>query len=645
MILRISRENKGVFATSNLEMANELEILSAVSREAASIDWALARVLDGLEDAILLLDRDWRIVYANQSARRLSRIKPESLNRETLWQLYPEIVDTALERAYRDVVEFSEERKLDAFYYEPFQTWFEIRILPMEKGVAVCYRDVTAVHEAEIARDESAEQLRQVMEATSDGILSLDRDWRITYLNRRAEQLLAPIGDLVGTKVWESFPAKVYQGSPYVEHYYRTMTERTPTQFEAFYPDPLNAWFEVIVRPAADGLVLFFRDVTERRRRDEERRESEARLKAIYSGTFEYIGLISPDGIILDCNRASLEFGGNTREELIGLPLWESPWFVNTEGAPELLKRAVARAAAGEFIRYEAPLNRPSGETVTFDFSLHPIRNAHGKVVYIVPEGRDITELKRAQTALLQTEKLAVVGRMASSIAHEINNPLAGVTNLVYLARQEAGVPVEAQRYLDSADQELRRVSMIASQTLQFPKQGNRPQLVSCSDLFSSVLAMYEGRLRNSHISVDSRHFSNDKLLCFPGEIRQVLSNLVGNAIEAMPEGGRMVIQSRTAIDWKAGRKGISLTVADTGCGIDPQVQAKVFEPFFTTKGTSGTGLGLWVSAEIVRRHHGYMSIHSSQREGRSGTVMRLFLPAEMPKNRSVDAFGCVGLN
>jgi PAS domain S-box-containing protein len=132
--------------------------------------------------------------------------------------------------------------------------------------------------------------------------------------------------------------------------------------------------------------------------------DSEARLRAIYDGTHEYIGLVAPDGTVLDCNQASLQFAGNTRDEIVGLPLWEAPWFAYTPGAPERLRGALSRAVAGEFVRHHVTLQRPSGEAVTFDFSLHPVRDEAGEVVFIVPEGRDITEQQRAQSALSESE-------------------------------------------------------------------------------------------------------------------------------------------------------------------------------------------------------------------------------------------------
>jgi PAS domain S-box-containing protein len=367
-------------------------------------------------------------------------------------------------------------------------------------------------------------------------------------------------------------------------------------------------------------------DITDRKNTEEALRERSAWLNAVYSASLEYIGLLTPSGTIIDCNRASLEFAGNTRAEVIGMNFSDSPWFANTPGAPDIARQAIAHAAAGEFIRQEIALVRPSGETIPFDFSLTPVRDTNGNVIFLVPEGREIIELKQAEAALIQSEKLAAVGRLASSIAHEINNPLESVMNLIYLARQYATNP-DAQGFLDTADQEIRRVSIIANQTLRFHKQPSNPQAVGCSELISSVLGIYQGKLRNAGIKVEMQYRAELPIVCFEGDIRQVLNNLVGNAIDAMPNGGRLLLRCRKATHWPTGGKGLVLTIADTGAGMDSEVLPKIFQPFFTTKGIGGTGLGLWVSQEIADRHNGALKVRTSQCEGRSGTVFTLFLP------------------
>jgi PAS domain S-box-containing protein len=242
----------------------------------------------------------------------------------------------------------------------------------------------------------------------------------------------------------------------------------------------------------------------------------------------------------------------------------------------------------------------------------------------------DITEKKKRDEALIRTEKLAAVGKLASSIAHEINNPLEAVTNLLYLARMHDSSN-EVKQYLDLAEQELRRVSSISTQTLRFHKQLSNPVEVSCEELFTSVLNIFTGRIRTARIQIEKRKRAQRNILCFDGEIRQVLNNLVGNAIDALQltGGGRLLLRSREGSNWRTGAEGLILTVADSAGGMAPESLKQVFEPFFTTKGISGTGLGLWVSEEIVHRHGGVMRVKSSNRPGRSGTVFALFLPFE----------------
>ena len=241
----------------------------------------------------------------------------------------------------------------------------------------------------------------------------------------------------------------------------------------------------------------------------------DARLNAIYSTSLAYLVLLTPDGILVDCNRAFLEFAGNGRADVVGKHFADSPWFTSTPGAPLRIRGAIDCANAGETVRFELALRRPNGETVTLDFSLTPVRDAHGEIEFLVPEGRDITEVKRTELALLQSEKLAAVGRLASSIAHEINNPLESVMNLIYLARNAS--PSEAKGFLDLADQEIRRVSIIANQTLRFHKQASKPQAASAADLFSTVMSIYEGRLHNARVRVEKRFRADQPVVCFPG--------------------------------------------------------------------------------------------------------------------------------
>lgn len=261
------------------------------------------------------------------------------------------------------------------------------------------------------------------------------------------------------------------------------------------------------------------------------------------------------------------------------------------------------------------------------DFVYQPRRGADGSVTGVIVLGVDVTESRRAEQALLQSEKLAAVGRLATSIAHEINNPLEAVTNLLYLAQQAAIAP-EAKHFLATAEIELHRVSAITSQTLRFHRQATNPRAISAEELIDGTLPIYQPRLVNARVRLERRDRARRPVICFDGEIRQVLNNLLGNAIDAMSSaGGRLLLRSREGTDWPTGRQGVILTVADTGVGMAGQTLSRIFEPFFTTKDLGGTGLGLWISKEIVNRHRGVLRVRSRRSASGSGTVFTLFLP------------------
>jgi signal transduction histidine kinase len=263
------------------------------------------------------------------------------------------------------------------------------------------------------------------------------------------------------------------------------------------------------------------------------------------------------------------------------------------------------------------------------DFVYQPKREPDGSISGVIVLGVDVSEAKRSEQILLQSEKLNAVGRLASSIAHEINNPLEAVTNLIYLA-QRAAVNPEAQQFLATAEVELRRVSAIANQTLQFHRQSTNPAPATAAGLIDATLPLYQGRISNAGVTVERRDRARRPMTCLDGEIRQVLSNLIGNAIDAMSGGDRrLAIRSREGTNWKTGQRNVIVTIADTGIGMSSDTIPHIFEPFFTTKGSKGTGLGLWISREIIARHNGSLRVKSRPRGPRSGTVVTLTLPCD----------------
>ena len=268
-------------------------------------------------------------------------------------------------------------------------------------------------------------------------------------------------------------------------------------------------------------------------------------------------------------------------------------------------------------MHFEHAFNTSSGE-VWFQFQLYPLPDG-GVILY----ARNTTERRKTEQALLRSERLATAGRLAASIAHEINNPLEALTNLLFLAKLDETVPGNTRSLLEVADKELQRLSHIAARSLKFYRQRTAPASTSLEDLIESVLFFNEPAMRLHGIAVERRFRPAPHVLCLPGEIQQVFTNLIGNALEALPEGGQLIVGVRPARD-AAGRDGVRVTVADRGYGMNRQTLTNLFHPFVTTKGDSGTGLGLWVSKGIVEKHQSKIAVRSRQDRG---TVFRLFFP------------------
>lgn len=348
--------------------------------------------------------------------------------------------------------------------------------------------------------------------------------------------------------------------------------------------------------------------------------QAEARIRTLLTRINDtipaYISYIDADMRYVYVNQTYLNAFGRSASQIEGFPVAEV-----LGSSYENVRAHLEAALRGETQHFET-LMGTVGSQRTLSVSHIPDYGDDGSIFGIIVYGNDVTDRKRTEAALLQSEKLAAVGRLASSIAHEINNPLEAITNLLYLARHHVTDP-QTSTYLELADQELRRVSNIANQTLRFHKQASNPRAISAEALFSTVLTIYEGRIKNSHIDVEIDHRTTRPIVCFEGDVRQVLNNLVGNAIDAMPRGGRLLIRSHE----NAQRNGAILTVADTGSGMSPETLAHIFDPFFTTKGIGGTGLGLWVSKEVAGRHQGVLEVRSSERPGSTGSVFRLLLP------------------
>ncbi|MGA7887174.1 MAG: ATP-binding protein [Acidobacteriaceae bacterium] len=241
---------------------------------------------------------------------------------------------------------------------------------------------------------------------------------------------------------------------------------------------------------------------------------------------------------------------------------------------------------------------------------------------------RDITAQMQAEEALREAEKLAAMGRVAGIIAHEINNPLEAITNAFYLLRNHQSLDEEARYYASLAEQELQRVSHITRQTLSFYRESKQSIPISLPELLDNVVELQQRPIMLSGIAIDRKYGSRALVRGFPGELRQIFLNLIGNAIQAMPSGGTLRLRVHDATDWHTQRRGVAVSVIDTGSGIRAEDAKRLFQPFFTTKAAKGTGLGLWISKGIVQKYEGRIDFRSLRTASAACTCFRVFLPA-----------------
>jgi PAS domain S-box-containing protein len=380
------------------------------------------------------------------------------------------------------------------------------------------------------------------------------------------------------------------------------------------------------------------RKIEETEKAEQYQRDSAKRLSegaAIVESSDDAILSKDLTGKIMSWNPAASQIFGYSREEIVGSSILRLI-------PPELHyeeKTILAKIRAGERIdHYETVRLTKSGEPLDVSLSISPVRDASGTIVGASKILRDISAKKRTESLLIQSEKIAAAGRMAATIAHEVNNPLEAVMNLIYLAKSNAEDAAEVRTFLNAAEGEISRVSHIAKQTLGFYRDNDSPTGTSLPELAARAIRVYSPKCKDAGISIVENLNSTRQVVLRKGEIMQVISNLIANAIYAMPGGGTLSI-SIEDIDSPDG-SGVVLTVKDSGVGIPAEQLPRIFEAFFTTRSTIGTGIGLFVAKQFVEGHRGKISVESSTDPTSHGTRMSIFLPLENPHVGSNESHG-----
>ena len=501
-------------------------------------------------------------------------------------------------------------------------------------GVYDAFRNMTETVEGARRLRESEERLKLATEVARLGVFvwetgvdqrSWENDRMYEIFGRAHEQ-----GPVNGAEFLRDFLHPDFHDA-YRDAVQRTLQHGAPFRFEGlmYRTDKALRRIEISgnLQPeteASKGRILgTIRDVTEIRKAEAVARESAKRLSelaAIVASSDDVILSKDLDGIITSWNAAATRVLGYNAGEMIGTSILKLiPEHLHSDE-----KTILENIRAGRRVEhFETVRLTKGGELIDVSLTVSPVKDAEGRVIGASKILRDISTRKRMERSLLQAEKIAATGRMAATIAHEINNPLEAVMNLLFLLRPKI-TDEEGINYLTTAESELGRVSHIAKQTLGYYREHAAASLASLTEIAEHAITIYEPRCTAAGITIEKSLSSSRKVVLRRGEMMQVISNLIANAIYAIPDGG---VLSISVSDTTTPADGVAMNIADNGDGIAPDVLPRVFDAFFTTRATVGTGIGLFIAKNFVEGHGGQISIESHTQPEKHGTTVRIFLP------------------
>lgn len=491
--------------------------------------------------------------------------------------------------------------------------------------------EVTERKSAEERLRASEERFRKIYENAPTGIAIVDFDGKFVQCNRAFEAIVgyseAELRDL-------KFPELIHpeDREDNLALNRSLLSAKTPFfEVENRYcnknGEPVWVQKHVSLLPDSSGkpalVVALVTDITQRKKAQAELSESEAKFRTLANSIPQLCWMANPDGGIFWYNDRWYEYTGTTPAEMEGWG-WQSVH--DPEILPAVMQRWNEGIAAGEPLEMVFPLRGRDGVFRPFLTCITPMKDANGNVVRWFGTNTNITEQRAAEQALIRSEKLASAGRLAATVAHEINNPLEAIMNLLYLARSDKTCPPAIREFLVSSDAELKRVSHITRQVLGFYRDSGAAKEISITAVMEEAIDLFAKKIATKQIKLEKEFGEDLRTFAVSGELRQVFSNLIANSLDAVAEGG--TIKLRISKCLSDGHPGVRATIADNGGGISNTVLPNIFEPFFTTKGNIGTGLGLWVTKQLVEKQGGSIRVRSSTKPERRGTTFSIVFPA-----------------
>ena len=534
-----------------------------------------------------------------------------------------------------DVMVFNEGKVRDQLLHPGrHELWMRLSVLVLSTGFGIYAFLLQRRTRAISAREQAAEKRLEVLfDSAAEFIFIIDTEGVILRANQCVFTTTGYSQDeVIGSNIKEFFtPESQYTCDCNFSGLRERGYNRADIDFVRKDGSIINMECSATAVPDEVGAFTSFliiqRDISERLRAARELEESERRFRAIFNSTYQFIGLLDKDGIVLEGNQTALDFIGCTNADIVGKLFWETPWWTHSPQLQKRLKEGVVEAAQGKLVRFEAEHIGKEGQSAVIDFSLKPVLNEQGETVLIIPEGHDITERKRAEEEAqrMQQEfehvmRLSTMGEMASGMAHELNQPLTALISYcgtaLQLARNTPSLPEGYIDILDRASGQAHRAGDVIRHLREFVSKGKHNKTwVVMDDLIQGVIDFIGWELHDSDIQVTFQSNSPEcEVFIDKIQIEQVLVNLIRNGIEVIREagitGGQLDIATRVAAEGS-----VEVTVADNGPGIDPKMAGSLFEPYQTSK-ENGMGMGLSISRSIVEAHDGKLWVDKQRQQG-----------------------------
>lgn len=574
-------------------------------------------ILERITDAFFAVDRQWNFTYVNKEATRLLFRSGKDLVGKNVWNEFPEAVKSPFYEQYHKAINEQVPVKFDA-YFSPLETWFDVRAYPSSNGLTVYFRDVTF---EKMESTQKEQHYKSLFHHNPDAIFSFDLEGNYMSVNPAMEQLL---GYSEKEYLQKSFVPLVYKDDILRTIYHYNVAASGITQryeTKALHKDGSIIQLDVtnipiIVNDEVVGVYGIAKDITSRKESEDALKEKTQQLESFIENNVDAILIFNMQGKVKQANKAFEDMFGWAKQEIVDVGINELP-FIPFEVKDEVLKYEAVVKNGHHVIGAESTRLRKDGIKLNVMISISPIKDADGKINGWSVILRDITEWKKSQEMLQNTEKLSIAGQLAAGIAHEIRNPITAIKGFIQLINNGFNSNKE---YFNIITSEIGRIEQILSELLILAKpQVSKFEQKDINLLLEQVVTLLEtqANLKNVEI-VGEFPLGVTYIQCDENQLKQVFINYIKNAIEAMPNGGKLVIQIS-----KVNEDQIHIRFKDEGVGMSKETLSKLGRPFYTTK-ENGTGLGFMISKKIIENHFGKVNIMS---EPNVGTTIDVILP------------------